>query len=279
MKILKFLFISTILVLLFSSFNGNSHKTNKSVLNQTKTEKDFLWVFKSDSLTTTKVNSDGTLTSNSSISQISYHIINFSTSEIITNVYSSKKKEWIKQTFKYYSTNETPELKKFNVNNGICDIVYLDVKNFQSIVYSFLDNNIFEFSNLEIIDNNKLNELGIYYWIDSFEVVETTKEIIINETIKDFEYSEYWRKESFKKTIDFMNKIISKDNPNCKIVSRGYYNPNLVKYIGNQGFQVKYYCEFDCKQNHINQSYFYVDAYYLGYGKWDLELIEQKLTH
>ncbi len=52
-----------------------------------------------------------------------------------------------------------------------------------------------------------------------------------------------------------------------------------MRFIGNQGLRVKLLVEYDCNQDYINQSYFWINAYYLGFGKWSLDLEDQKLTH
>ncbi|MFV0305719.1 MAG: hypothetical protein ACK5IC_09600, partial [Moheibacter sp.] len=105
------------------------------------------------------------------------------------------------------------------------------------------------------------------------------KQLNNNTNTEDFEFSNYWRQQAYEVVIKYMNQRIKKDNPNCEIVRRGYYNPNLVQYIGSQGFLIKLYCEFDCNQNYINPSYFWVEAFYVGNSKWNLELVDQKLTH
>ena len=95
----------------------------------------------------------------------------------------------------------------------------------------------------------------------------------------DFEYSEYWREKAYQTAVIYMNKRIKKNNPNCRIVSRGNYHPNYVRYIGGQSFTIKYYCEFDCDEDYINESYFLIDATYLGNNRWKLKIVDQQLTH
>lgn len=95
----------------------------------------------------------------------------------------------------------------------------------------------------------------------------------------DFEYSEFWREKAYQTAIIFMNRRIKKDNRNCRIVSRANYHPDYVRYIGGQSFAIKYYCEFDCNQNYINESYFLIDVDYLGNNHWDLKIVDQQLTH
>lgn len=75
-------------------------------------------------------------------------------------------------------------------------------------------------------------------------------------TLKTLKMLDIGKQNHTKKVVEFMKQKISKDNSNCKMVSRRYYNTNLVQYIGNKGYKVKIYCEYDCNQNYINQSYF-----------------------
>lgn len=96
---------------------------------------------------------------------------------------------------------------------------------------------------------------------------------------RSFEYSEYWREKAYQTANIFMNKRLKKNNPNCRIVSRGNYRPDYVRYIGGQSFTIKYHCEFDCDQDYINESYFLIDATYLGNNRWDLKLVDQQLIH
>lgn len=210
---------------------------------------------------------------------INYHIINFDTSEIFFFFKREGKNEWSTQTFKYYSTKESSEMIEFDTSSDVSRMVYLDINPFSTITYHLTSGIILSFENLKTIKNEDFDKLGIYKWIDSYEPIIYSKKIIINEHIKDFEYSEYWRKESFKKAIDFIKQRLSQGKPKCEMVKRSTYNPSFVQYIGNQGMRVKFYAEYDCNQNYLNPVYFWVNAYYLGNGKWSLELEDQKLTH
>ncbi|WP_268225832.1 hypothetical protein [Sinomicrobium oceani] len=243
------------------------------------TLKDSISVLQSDTLKILKLVSGKLKDSISATRQTGYHIINYDKANITLNVFDDEKKRWKKTTLQYYSTLKDKGTIEFNTDPNICQKVYLDIAPFNSIIYAFDSNSVYMFSNVKKIDNSSLDSLGIYNWVDSFQFEQKTKEIVIKEKIKGFEYSEHWRKEAYKKVIGYMNQHIDDEDPNCKIISRGYYNPNLVRYIGNQGYKVKFYCEFDCNQNYINQSYFWVEAYYLGHGKWDLEVIDRKLAH
>ena len=61
----------------------------------------------------------------------------------------------------------------------------------------------------------------------------------------NFEYSNYWKKEAYKATKQFITNEINQ-KPNCKVTHQGYYRSHLIRYIGNRTFSVKFYCEFDC---------------------------------
>ena len=91
----------------------------------------------------------------------------------------------------------------------------------------------------------------------------------------NFEDSSYWRKKAFEASSKYIINGIKK-KPNCKIMRQGSYTPLAVKYIGNRTFFVKFYCEFDCKQDYDNASDFYLEAYYQGSNYWDIKLIKQK---
>lgn len=241
--------------------------------------RDSLIAFKSDTLTIYKLSKSG-IESSRVTPMTGYHIFNFSTNKVTLNLFNSKTNKRESKTIEYYSASQTKETIEFNPDPNICRKIYLDTNPYNSIIYSFVNNDeLFVFSNAKKIDNGSLGKLDVYKWIDSYDIenLKLKKEIVIKEKIKGFEYSDFWRKESYKKVINFMETRMATNN--CKIISRGYYSPNIVRYIGNQGYAVKYYCEFDCDQDYINQSYFWIEAYYLGYGKWDLKIVDQQLTH
>lgn len=90
----------------------------------------------------------------------------------------------------------------------------------------------------------------------------------------DFEYSDFWRKEAFKASKQFLSNLVSKQN--CTITGFSYFQPNLIRYIGNQGYRVKTLCSFDCYRNSGHRKYFWVEAYYYGNNQWNVILIDQK---
>ena len=127
------------------------------------------------------------------------------------------------------------------------------------------------------MNNKTLDSLKIFNRNKTTKV--NSNEQTIRKTIKDFEFSETWKQKAYQAVIVYMQKRIKKVDENCRIVSRGTYNSNYVQYVGGQTYSIKYYCEFDCNQNHINQSYFYIDATYLGNNNWDLKVTDRRLTH
>lgn len=274
---LKSLILIVSLSLFLYNINGYGYNHKVSLI-ETETTNDSIWIFKSNSIEGIQIESDEIVKSNTAQST-NYHIINFNKSEIILFFQRKGKEEWSKQSFKYYSTKEDNEILVFDTTSNISLNVYLEINPFATIVYSQRDGSVLTFENLKMIPIKEFNKLGLYDWKESNEPIDFSKKIIVSERIKDFEYSEYWRKESFKKSITYIQQKMGQAKPKCQMVRRSPYNPTLVQYIGNQGLRIKLYAEYDCNQDYINQAYFWVDAYYLGKGKWDLELIDQKLTH
>ena len=90
----------------------------------------------------------------------------------------------------------------------------------------------------------------------------------------DFEYSEFWRKEAFKASKQFLINLVSKQN--CNITGLSYFQPNSIQYIGNKGYRVRIRCSFDCPQNSEHRKYFWVEAYYTGNHQWEVMLKGQK---
>src|SRR5690606_6658574 len=176
-------------------------------------------------------------------------------------------------------TKEDGETIEFDTNSDVSRRVYLDINPFSAITYSFTNGIILSFDGLERITKADFDKLGIYKWENPYELIEYSKVIVITKVINDFEYSEYWRKESFKKAIEFIQKTLSKQNPKCTMTKRSPYNPATVRYIGNQGMSVNFYAEYDCNQIYVYPVYFWVNAYYSGNGEWTLELEDHKLTH
>lgn len=106
------------------------------------------------------------------------------------------------------------------------------------------------------------------------ESIENKNQTIKNDNDNDFEYSEYWRKEAFKASKQFLRNILSEQN--CNTTAFSYYQPNLIRYIGHQGYRVKIRCSFDCYKNPEHRKYFWVESYYYGNNKWEVILIGQK---
>ena len=273
MKKLKNLFISTALIALFSNFNSYSHYnlTNNSII------KDNLIVLKSE-MKEVIINFPNKKNHSKFDKITNYHVINLDTSEIIF-FYNKNGNEWERQSSEYFSIRHSPEIIEFDTSNETFQKVKLFINPYSKIEYLFKNNTIKEFSKLEKIDVNEIVNLGIYNWKNSFKPKDKSKTITINERIEDYEYLDYWRKESFKKAIAYIKKILGNQNTKCKMVRRSSYNPSNLNYLGYQGYRIKLYAEYDCNKNYINESFFWIDVYYLGYNKWSLDLIDQKLTH
>ncbi len=94
-------------------------------------------------------------------------------------------------------------------------------------------------------------------------------------TLKEFEYSDHWRKEAYKATKLYIKKVINK-KPNCKVTRQGSYQPYLLRHLGNFRYLVKIYCEFNCKQGYNNPSYFFVEVHYKEFNTWDGKVVKQK---
>jgi len=89
---------------------------------------------------------------------------------------------------------------------------------------------------------------------------------------KDFEFSDYWRKEAFKKTREYLALQIEKNK--CKLVGQSVYNPNRVRFIGGKSYTVRIVCSYDCNQNYINEVIFLTKANYSNHS-WRFEVIKQ----
>ena len=163
-------------------------------------------------------------------------------------------------------------------NSGYFEKSFMDTLNSQTIAHVLNDDYYMRFTNLKRISISELEKLEIR---EDDVIPKQEQKIYSNSqrSSEDFEYSDYWRKEAFKKTELLIKQRLKKNTPSCVMVSRSSYSPNLVRYIGQNGYRLKLYVEFDCNQDYINPSYFWVNAFYLGDNKWDLEIVDYKLTH
>ncbi len=287
MKSFKNTALITLLAITLVSFSHNLNCNQINSLKSFKTNKDSVIVFKSETFSIIPIKNDDTIidinSKTKAISLTTYHIINFDKKYIESFMYNNNSKSWKSLKFPFFKQNkintERIDFICLTEENEEYTISFIDNKKTKAFIYYLSQNEILYYTHIVEVDQNTIIDIGVNVESDLEKANNSTNEIIIKEQVKDFEYSEYWRKESYKKVIEFMNQRIKKENPNCRIISRGYYDSNLIQYTGNQGFLVKYYCEYDCDKNHINQSYFWVQTYYLGYGKWNLQLVDQKLTH
>ena len=272
MKKIKIIFLITIINLFLFNFKSYSNYYLNEISN-----KDSLLVFKSENSKIKKIDSNKNIESKTE-KKTSYHIINFSISEIIF-FYNYNGRNWESQSFEYYATGESPEMIIFNTTSEISKSVSLNRNPYNKIEYVFTNGIIIEFSELETIESKELANLGIYDWKDSYKQIENSKTITITERIEDFEYLDYYRKESYKKAVIYLKQILENLNPKCIMIRRSSYNPSRLSYLGYQGYRIKLYAEYDCNQDYINESFFWVDVYYLGYDKWSFDLVDQRLTH
>ena len=185
---------------------------------------------------------------------------------------------WDIRKMHYDSLSVKKNGTKFYYNSDYFISSFLDTLSSNTIAHLIDDNHYIRFINLKRIENSKLDNLKLKKETsDSYQKQEVNSKQQYQQD--DFEYSDYWRKKAFKKTIQFIKQKLKENTPSCLMVSRSTYNTNLVNYIGQKGYRIKLYVEFDCDKDYINPSYFWVDAFYLGENKWNLALIDQKLTH
>lgn len=109
---------------------------------------------------------------------------------------------------------------------------------------------------------------------ETFVTIKKSKKIVNT----DFEYSDEWRKEAYKASKKFVAQRLRKDQPSCKIISQGVYNPSRIRYLGGQGYLVSISYTFDCNNNYQNDCSFLVEAYYVGNNTWDMKLEKQKFN-
>ena len=97
------------------------------------------------------------------------------------------------------------------------------------------------------------------------------RSIDIPESNNDFEYSEYWRKEAYKLSKEFIiDKNSKSKTKNCTVISQGIFQPELVKYLGDQRYLVKVLCEYECDNGNIGQNIVKVEAHYMSHNLWDI---------
>lgn len=213
------------------------------------------------------------------IESISYHIVNLNSNNVTFFYQRKGNNEWFNQSFEFNSIEEKDGVYEMEVNSEICRKIYFELNKLSTLTYSFNNGMITNYENLKRLPKEDFDRLGIYDWAKTSNDKIPKNEIQKYQVVKDFEYSEHWRKEAFKKSIAFIQNALSEQKPKCTMTKRSAYNPVNVKYIGNQGMSVKFYAEYDCNQDYINPAYFKVNAYYSGKGEWSFELKDHKLTH
>lgn len=164
MKILKFLLISMTQVILFSSFNNNSFKTNKNVLNQLKITNDSIWVYKTEILSIIPYTSNETIETNSEtkgVSYISYHEINLLKGHIENFYFNNEKKEWSSIKFPFQEMKvidkERVDFITYSNGNEKYRISFINNPSNKSFVYKTSDKEIFYYPKSTFISNEDLN--------------------------------------------------------------------------------------------------------------------------
>ncbi|WP_139958345.1 hypothetical protein [Flavicella sediminum] len=141
-----------------------------------------------------------------------------------------------------------------------------------NIIYTLEDGAEIIYKGIRKIDNKILDKYK------TNQIPEPNNNKSKEPTSGEFESSEHWRKEAYDVALQYVQKAINKKE-NCKVIRQGIYQPYLLKNIGNFGYLVKTYCEFDCNQNYLNPANIWVEVYYQGNNTWKGEIIKQKLTH
>lgn len=210
--------------------------------------------------------------------KINYHKIDLRDESLTFFFKIEKQNDWDTRKMFYDSLTDKKTGTSFYYNSDYFESTFLDTLSSKTIAHVLNDDQYIRFTNLKRVENSELENLKMK---NAESNSNQKQQNYSNQQTQsdDFEYSDYWRKEAFKKAVGFIQKTLSEQNPKCTMVKRSSYNPVDVKYIGNQGMNVKLYAEYDCNQNYINPSYFWVNAYYTGDGKWSFQLEDQKLTH
>lgn len=87
----------------------------------------------------------------------------------------------------------------------------------------------------------------------------------------DFEYSEYWRKEAYKLSKEFIiDKNSKSKNKKCTVTGFGLFQPELVKYIGNKKYLVKILCSYECDNGSNGENFVEIEAHYMSHNLWDI---------
>lgn len=210
--------------------------------------------------------------------KVNYHKIDTRDKSLTFFFQLKNQNDWDIRKMYYDSISVKENGTSFHYNSDYFVSSFLDTLNSKTIAHVLDDDHYIRFTNLKRVENSELENLKLKKEANnSYQ----KQQVYSNQQTQsdDFEYSDYWRKEAFKTTVQFIKQKLKESTPSCLMVNRSTYNTNLIKYIGQNGYRIKLYVEFDCNQDYINPSYFWVDAFYLGENKWNLALIDQKLTH
>jgi len=210
--------------------------------------------------------------------KVNYHKIDTRDKSLTFFFQLKNQNDWDIRKMHYDSLSVKENGTSFYYNSDYFVSSFLDTLNSKTIAHVLDDDHYIRFTNLKRVENSELENLKLKK--EASDLYQK-QQVYSNQQTQsdDFEYSDYWRKEAFKTTVQFIKQKLKESTPSCLMVNRSTYNTNLISYIGQNGYRIKLYVEFDCNQDYINPSYFWVDAFYLGENKWNLALIDQKLTH
>lgn len=273
----------TVIFLVFLTAIGSCQNSKNSRNSEIKNNRfnDSVFIFKTDTVKHYSLYSIDTKTGKwkPKISKkINYHKIDIRDKSLTFFFQTKEQNDWSKRKLYYDSISVEKTGTSFYYNSGYFESTFLDTLNSKTIAHTLNADEYIRFTNLKQIKMSELKKLKVRQ--NNVNSEKEQREYSITKTrTDDFEYSDYWRKEAFKKTVQFIKQVLGENTPSCLIVSRSSYNSNRVEYIGQKGYKLKLYVEFDCNQDYINPSYFWVYAFYIGDNKWELKLIDYKLTH
>lgn len=212
------------------------------------------------------------------IQKVNYHKIDTRDKSLTFFFQLKNQNDWDIRKMHYDSLSVKENGTSFYYDSDYFISSFLDTLNSKTIAHVLDDDHYIRFTNLKRVENSELENLKLKKEA-SYSYQKQQVHSNPQMQFDNFEYSDYWRKEAFKMTVQFIKQKLKESTPSCLMVNRSTYNTNLTSYIGQNGYRIKLYVEFDCNQNYINPSYFWVDAFYLGENKWNLVLVDHKLTH
>lgn len=269
-----------ILALLFINCNDKHQQQTIELLDNKQIP--LIYTFKSDGFYNLEMNLNKKFLVDTTLTYegICYHSFNIKENVITLIMMNKKNNRWESFEFTISDDNMVEEIKEntnvnFDIDNST--IKNIVIRKDGNILYELKNGtSIMEYYKTEKIDYTNLKKLNITSVTNKFSNSKTS---IHNETnLEDFEYSDKWRKEAYRVAKQFLIKKVNSDDPTCNITRQGLYQPNLVRYIGGQGYLIQLYCEFDCGNDYNNPSVCLIEGYYLGNNRWDMKLVKQKFV-